>query len=109
MLTLVTAISQYRDVQERKITMKKIAILLAGALAFAPAAWAGSCPVLMVEIDEILASKPDLDEETIIDEDANKSVKQLRQEGEQLHKSGKHKESVETLQKALKLLQQEAG
>jgi hypothetical protein len=57
----------------------------------------------------IIASKPDLDEETIVDEDSNKSVKQLRQEGEALHKAGKHDESVETLQKALKMLQEQAG
>ena len=89
--------------------MKTNALLLVCAVAFAPAAWAGNCPVLMAEIDEILASKPYLDEETIIDEEANKSVKQLRQEGEQLHNSGKHGESVETLEKALKLLKEEAG
>lgn len=89
--------------------MKIKTVLLAAALVFAPAVWAHNCPVLMVEIDEFLASKPDLDEETIIDEEANKSVKQLRQEGEQLHNSGKHGESVETLQKALKLLKEQAG
>lgn len=89
--------------------MKLNAFLLAFAVAFAPAAWAGNCPVLMVEIDEILASKPDLDEETIVDEELNKSVKQLRQEGEQLHNSGKHSESVETLERALKLLKEETG
>ncbi|MDH3692006.1 MAG: hypothetical protein OEU36_21410, partial [Gammaproteobacteria bacterium] len=55
--------------------------LLAGALVLAPVAWASNCPVLMIQIDEFLASTPDLDEETIVDEDLNKSVKQLREEG----------------------------
>jgi hypothetical protein len=89
--------------------MKIQALLLTCAIAAAPAAWAHNCPVLMEQIDVIIASKPDLDEETIVDEDSNKSVKQLRQEGEALHKAGKHDESVETLQKALKMLQEQAG
>lgn len=89
--------------------MKIQAWLLAGALVLTPVAWADNCPALMAQIDEILASKPDLDEETIVDEDLNKSVKQLRDEGEMLHKAGKHGESVEMLEKALKLLSEETG
>jgi len=89
--------------------MKIQAWLLVGALLVTPAAWAGSCPSLMSQIDEFLASKPDLDEETIVDEDLNKSVKQLREEGEKLHKDGKHDESVEILKKAIELLNKEAG
>lgn len=89
--------------------MKIQACLLVGTLVLAPVAWAGSCPALITEIDEILASKPDLDEETIVDEDLRKSVKQMRIEGEALHKAGKHGESVELLQKAIKLLKEEAG
>lgn len=100
--TLIAAKTEW-NLYERKNQMKLNAFLLALAVAIAPAAWAGNCPVLMVEIDEILASKPDLNEEL------NKSVKQLRQEGEQLHKSGKHSESVETLERALKLLKEETG
>jgi hypothetical protein len=84
-------------------------LLLACAFAVAPAAWASNCPVLIEQIDVILQSKPDLDEETIVDEDSNKSVKQLRDEGEQLHKAGKHKESVEALEKALKMLEEQTG
>ena len=55
------------------------------------------------------AAKPDLDEETIVDEDLRKSVKQLREEGEKLYKEGKHDESVMTLVKALELLEEETG
>lgn len=89
--------------------MKIQAWLLVMALAVAPVAWAGNCPALMAEIDEFLSSNPDLDEETIVDEELNKSVKQLREEGEKLHNDGKHDESVETLEKAIELLQKEAG
>jgi hypothetical protein len=89
--------------------MKLQVWLLAAGLALAPVVWAGNCPNLMSQIDEILASKPDLDEETIVDEDLNKSVKQMRDEGEKLHKEGKHAESVEILERALKLLNEETG
>jgi len=89
--------------------MKIQALVLACMIAAAPAVWAHNCPVLMEQIDVIILSKPDLDEETIVDEDANKSVKQMRQEGEALHKAGKHDESVEMLQKALKMLEDQAG
>lgn len=89
--------------------MKLAAWLLAGALTLAPAAWASNCPNLMNEIDEILESKSNLDEETIVDEEMRKSVKELRAEGEELHEAGKHAESVETLERALALLKEEAG
>jgi hypothetical protein len=89
--------------------MKLQACLLAGTLVLTPVAWAGNCPALIAQIDEILASSPDLDEETIVDEDLNKSVKQLRDEGEKLHKEGKHKESVEILERAIDLLSEETG
>lgn len=89
--------------------MKLQALFLATALVLSPIAWAHNCPNLMAQIDEILKSKPDLDEETIVDEELRKSVKQMRQEGEQLHKEGKHTESVEILERALKLLEEETG
>lgn len=89
--------------------MRTTAWLLAGMLAVVPVAWANNCPNLMKEIDEILESSPNLDEETIVDEEMRKSVKELRAEGEELHKAGKHSESVETLERALTLLEAEAG
>lgn len=85
------------------------AYLILAALLVAPAAWASNCPNLMAEIDEMLASKPDLDEETIVDEETNKSVKQMRAEGERLHKEGKHSESVEILERAKMLLEEVTG
>jgi len=59
--------------------------------------------------DSLKDFEADLDEETIVDEDLRKSVKQLREEGEKLYKEGKHDESVMTLVKALELLEEETG
>lgn len=83
--------------------------LLAGAFAFSSAAWAHNCPNLMSEIDQILESTPSVDEETIVDEDLRKSVKEMRVEGEELHEAGNHDESVEMLERALELLKAETG
>lgn len=89
--------------------MNMKAYLLAGALAFSSAAWADNCPNLMSEIDQLLESTPSVDEETIVDEDLRKSVKEMRAEGEELHKAGKHDESVEMLERALEMLKAETG
>lgn len=87
------------------MTIKKIlAVVL---LMTSMSAWSGNCPKLLQQLDEMIASKPDLDEETIIDEENMKSVKQLRDEGESLHNSGQHDESVEVLERALELLKNE--
>jgi len=87
--------------------MKRATIVLISLLLFPTLASANSCPALLHQIDEILASKPDLDEETIFDEENAKNVKQLRDQGEELHKSGEHTESVKVLQRALELLENE--
>ena len=87
--------------------MKIKTLLIAAALVMPVSAWADNCPNLMQEIDEILAATPDLDEETIVDEDAVKSVKQLREEGKKAHEEGRHDESVELLEKTLKLLSEQ--
>jgi hypothetical protein len=52
----------------------------------------------MKKIDAALAAKPQLSQAQL-DE-----VKKLRAEGEALHKAGKHQESVDTLEKAMKIL-----
>ncbi len=71
----------------------------AAALALASGtAFAGSCPADMKKIDAALAAKPALSEAQMTE------VKKHRADGEALHKAGKHKESVETLGKAMKLL-----
>ena len=52
----------------------------------------------MKKIDEALAKNPKLTVEQMSE------VKNLRAEGETLHKAGKHQESVDTLSKAMKIL-----
>jgi hypothetical protein len=52
----------------------------------------------MKKIDDALAKNPKLSAEQMAD------VKKYRAEGEALHKAGKHQESVDTLAKAMKIL-----
>ena len=52
----------------------------------------------MKKIDDALATKPALSAERLAE------VKQLRAEGESLHKAGKHQESVDSLAKAMAIL-----
>jgi hypothetical protein len=68
------------------------------ATLFAGTAFAFHCPADMKKIDEALAKKPALSEAQM------KDVKKYREEGEALHKAGKHQESVDTLAKAMKIL-----
>ncbi|MBK7657683.1 MAG: hypothetical protein IPJ28_00425 [Betaproteobacteria bacterium] len=77
--------------------MKRIAAA-AATMLFAGAALAFHCPSDMKKIDEALAKKPQLTEAQM------KDVKKFREEGESLHKAGKHQESVDTLAKAMKIL-----
>lgn len=89
--------------------MKMQTLLLAGSLMLAPAAWAGNCPNLMSDVDDILEANPDLDAAAVTDEEMGKSVKELRAEGESLHQAGQHAESVEVLERAIELLEAETG
>jgi hypothetical protein len=52
----------------------------------------------MKKIDEALAKDPKITAEQLAE------VKKQRAEGEVLHKAGKHQESVDTLAKAMKIL-----
>jgi len=77
----------------------KIRILLAAAaLAFSTGALANRCPLDMKAIDEALGKNPQVSAEQLAE------AKKYRAEGEALHKAGKHKESVDTLGKAKKIL-----
>ena len=77
--------------------MKRIA--LAALLAFSTsAAFAFHCPADMRKIDEAMAKNPKLTAEQAAE------VKKYRAEGETLHKAGKHQESVDTLARAMKIL-----
>ncbi|MBK5106237.1 MAG: hypothetical protein JJE42_18485 [Burkholderiales bacterium] len=79
--------------------MKLHTAILATSLALASsAAFAFHCPADMKKIDAALASNPKLSAAQMTE------VKKERADGEALHKAGKHKESVETLAKAMKTL-----
>jgi isopropylmalate/homocitrate/citramalate synthase len=75
------------------------ASLLATAMLFASsAALAFHCPADMKKIDDALSKYPKLSAAQMAD------VKKFRAEGEAFHKAGKHQDSVDTLAKAMKIL-----
>jgi len=77
----------------------KRSLALAVALVFASgAAFAMHCPKDMKAIDEALAKNPKLSAAQM------KDVKAQRAKGEELHKAGKHAESVDKLGKAKGIL-----
>ncbi len=74
-------------------------LALAASLMFAAgSAFAMHCPKDMKEIDAALAKSPMMTQAQM------KEVKDLRAKGEELHKAGKHQESVDALAKAKKIL-----
>ncbi len=77
--------------------MRHITLFAALALA-STTALAFHCPADMRKIDEALSKKPSLSAGQLAE------VKKYRSNGETLHKSGKHQESVDTLAKAMKIL-----
>ena len=79
--------------------MKLRTAVVAASLALASAAaFAFHCPADMKKIDEALAKSPKLSAEQLAE------VKKQRADGEALHKAGKHQDSVDTLAKAMKIL-----
>jgi hypothetical protein len=79
--------------------MKIRAVAVFCALAFASAsALAFHCPADMKKIDAAMANNPKLSAQQLGE------VKKYRADGETLHKAGKHQESVDTLAKAMKIL-----
>ena len=76
--------------------MKKLALLAALALA-SSAALAHNCPNEWKAIDAALPKAK-------LDAKQSAEVKKLRADGEQLHKEGKHAESMASLGKAKKIL-----
>jgi len=78
--------------------MKRLFALAVATLFASGTALAGHCPAEMKSIDEALAKNPKLSEAQM------KDVKKHRADGEALHKSGKHGESVAELAKAQKIL-----
>ncbi len=79
--------------------MKLRSCLAALALLGSSAAFAFHCPADMKKIDEALARNPALSAQQLAE------VKRLRAEGEASHKAGQHQASVDTLAKAMKILQ----
>ncbi len=77
---------------------KRKTALFAAAMFAAGTAFAFHCPQDMKKIDDALAKNPNLTTAQL-DE-----VKKYRAEGEALHKAGKHQESIDTLEKAEKIL-----
>jgi uncharacterized protein YneF (UPF0154 family) len=78
--------------------MKRALALGVSLLFAAGTAMAFHCPKDMKAIDEALAKNPKLTEAQM------KEVKAQRAKGEELHKAGKHQESVDELAKAMKTL-----
>jgi hypothetical protein len=76
--------------------MKRIALTVA-ALAFASIAWAHNCPNEVKAIDAALPKAK-------LDAKQTTEVKRLRDEGESLHKAGKHNDSMAALGKAKGIL-----
>lgn len=72
--------------------------LFVGLMLASASAFAFHCPKDMKKIDAAMSSNPKLSDAQM------KEVKQLRAEGESLHKAGKHQGSVDTLAKAMKIL-----
>ena len=76
----------------------KRAILTTVLSLFTSAALAFHCPADMRKIDEAMAKNPKLTPEQTVE------VKKYRADGEALHKAGQHQDSVDTLAKAMKIL-----
>lgn len=78
----------------------KRSVTLGLALLFAAgSAMAFHCPQDMKKIDEALAKKPKLTEAQM------KDVQKMRADGEAAHKAGKHQDAVDSLAKAMKILE----
>ena len=77
--------------------LSSIAVALSLALA-STGAFAFHCPADMKKIDEALAKNPKLSAAQMSE------VKKYRADGEASHKAGKHQDSVDTLAKAMKIL-----
>jgi len=79
--------------------MKIRGIVVALGMALASgSAFAFHCPADMKKIDAAMAKNPKLSSAQMAD------IKKYRAEGESLHKAGKHQDSVDTLAKAMKIL-----
>jgi hypothetical protein len=78
--------------------MKIRYLLPAIALLASAPAFAFHCPKDIKQIDQALEQEHGLTDEQV------SQVRQLRDEGEKLHKSGQHQQSVDTLAQAIAIL-----
>lgn len=80
--------------------MKTTIRVMAGAVValLSSAAFAFHCPQEMKKIDDALAKNPPLSAQQLAD------VKEYRINGEVYHKAGEHQKSLDTLEKAKKIL-----
>ncbi len=78
--------------------MKRLFALAAAMLFASSTAFAFHCPKDMKAIDDALAKKPKLTEAQM------KEVKEYRAKGEEYHKAGKHQDALDSLGKAMKIL-----
>jgi hypothetical protein len=80
--------------------MNKLTTTLAATVLLftSSAALAFHCPADMKKIDDAMSKNPKLSAAQMAD------VKKFRAEGEAFHKAGKHQDSVDTLAKAMKIL-----
>jgi len=78
--------------------MKPSHLITALLLTFSTSVFAMHCPLDMQKIDAALAQNPSLSADELA------QVKNLRAQGEALHKAGKHSESVNTLSEAMQIL-----
>ncbi|CAG1008223.1 hypothetical protein BURK1_03499 [Burkholderiales bacterium] len=77
----------------------KLRILVAAvAIAASGSVLAFHCPADMAKIDAALAKSPKLSDAQMAD------VKKFRADGEAAHKAGRHQVAVDTLAKAMKIL-----
>jgi len=77
--------------------MKKLSLLFIAMFFAVTTAFAFQCPSMMKKFDAAVGSSKASAEQI-------SEAKKLRAEGETLHKAGKHQQSVDTLNKALKMI-----
>jgi hypothetical protein len=80
--------------------MKRLFALIIALLLSAPVL-AGSCPMLISQIDSQLETNG------AIDQDTRERVQELRDEGQQHHQAGRHVEAMQSLNEALAALDEE--
>ena len=73
-------------------------LVAVAALAASGSAFAFHCPADMAKIDAALAKHPKLTDAQMAE------VKKSRADGEALHRAGKHHQTIDTLAKAMKIL-----